>query len=222
MTGPLARAGPAACTTRPPTRCGPSRSTGGPTVASWSAPARTASGTRTRTTSPTSGWRGEPSSPGTSRSTAAVVAAQHRQVMYHRLMGVSPNRVRNREIATAFLAELNARTVCQVCGGQPIEWHHEDHPGQPNARVSSLRTQGLSLERIQREIDRCTPLCRSCHMREDGRLVELLKRAPRQAGMVLPSGTCSDCGREFKPLRRGRCFPCYQREFGQHWRGRAS
>lgn len=48
-------------------------------------------------------------------------------------------------------------------------------------------------------------LCRRHHMLADGRL-EAFKRNgqhPKQAAK-----SCSNCGRSYKPLRRGRCAPC--------------
>ena len=124
-------------------------------------------------------------------------------------------RIECREIATAFVNEVNARTVCAECGDQPVEWHNDDHPEYPNKRVSSLRTQGASIQRIQAEMDRCTPLCRLCHMKADGRLDALRSSQPHQKGQIyVPPQPCSDCGRPAKPLRRGRCNHCYVKMMG--------
>lgn len=84
------------------------------------------------------------------------------------------NRERRRKVATEYVNSINSRTYCTVCGGQPVEWHHEDHPDKPNDRVSSLRTQGASVERIRQEMDRCEPLCRRHHMIADGRMKNLI------------------------------------------------
>lgn len=43
-------------------------------------------------------------------------------------------------------------------------------------------------------------LCRPCHL-------------AAHAAMRLP---CSECGRDFKPLRKGLCNPCYQRKRKRH------
>ncbi len=118
----------------------------------------------------------------------------------------------NRAIATKFVNKVNQQTLCQHCGTQPIEWHHADHPKQPNARVSSLRTQGSSIRRIQQEMDRCTPLCRSCHMAEDGRTEALLASTPNQKGVVLVGlKPCIECEKPYKPLRKGRCWTCSEK-----------
>lgn len=133
--------------------------------------------------------------------------------------GCMVTREERRLVATEFVNEVNSRTVCMVCGSQPIEWHHEDHPKQPNARVSSLRTQGASIQRIQREMDRCTPLCRLHHMEIDGRLASLRSNQPYQRGKTyvgkLP---CSCCGRAAKPLRNGRCVTCDNHHSGRRIR----
>lgn len=118
-------------------------------------------------------------------------------------------RIERRVIATEFVTEVNSQTHCAHCDGQPIEWHREGHEQQPNARVSSLRTQGSSIERIQREMDVCMPLCRSCHMKEDGRSVALRSAAPHQKGQLyVVARSCDRCGRMAKPLRKGNCWSC--------------
>lgn len=121
-------------------------------------------------------------------------------------------RARNR----AFVAEINGRTVCARCGKQPIEWHNTEHVelNRRGFRISSMVADGSSVERIQMEMARCTPLCRRCHMAEDGRLQKFVA----DAGGRLPSGLsllpkpCSQCERLFKPLRRGLCERCYDRQ----------
>lgn len=114
-----------------------------------------------------------------------------------------------RAIATEFVEKTNSKTFCSNCGGQPIEWHHDDHPNRPNARVSSLRAQGASITRIQQEMDRCTPLCRKCHMQGDGRMKALKDLQPYQKGKEYVSKSpCALCGRSFKPLRKGLCWSC--------------
>lgn len=124
------------------------------------------------------------------------------------------SREERRAVATEFVLEVNANTVCAECGTQPVEWHHFDHCQQPNARVSSLRTQGASVARIQREMDVSTPLCRSCHMKVDGRAQALQQNKPRQRGTVFPVENCSCCLRPAKPLRQGMCSGCYNHHQG--------
>jgi hypothetical protein len=79
---------------------------------------------------------------------------------------------RQRAANRAFIAEVNARTVCAHCGAQPIEWHNPEHVEQnrQDYRISRLVQQPRSIEAIKAEMERCTPLCRRCHMAEDGRL----------------------------------------------------
>jgi deoxycytidylate deaminase len=130
---------------------------------------------------------------------------------------VAPNRRRPeaRRIATAFVEAVAAKTYCAHCGAQPVEWHHPEHPEKPHFRVSSLRAQGNTIARIQREMDRCTPLCRSCHMREDGRLELLRTAGPYKKGVTyVPPKPCVECGKLTKPTRRGRCQWCYAKFMG--------
>lgn len=79
---------------------------------------------------------------------------------------------RQRATNRAYIAEVNARTVCAHCGAQPIEWHNPEHVEQnrQDYRISRLVQQPRNLEVIKAELARCTPLCRRCHMAEDGRL----------------------------------------------------
>src|SRR5882757_10320635 len=104
------------------------------------------------------------------------------------------SREERREIATEYVDRVNSNTLCSHCGKQPIEWHNHSHVDKPNARVSSLRTQGASIARIEAEMNSSIPLCRSCHMKEDGRLETLLKSHPYRKGKVyvkeLPRDKC--------------------------------
>lgn len=83
------------------------------------------------------------------------------------------DKVAARVEAKRYVKEIRSRTVCERCGEQPIEWHHDDHPNKPHDRVSSLAAQGKPISRIDAEIARCTPLCRRCHQELDGRLENL-------------------------------------------------
>jgi hypothetical protein len=106
---------------------------------------------------------------------------------------------------------------CTRCGSSgPIDWHHEEHPQKPWTRVTFFITQGrYTLDRLKQEIERCEPLCRSCHMQVDGRLEALHANKPRQKNVEyvgrLP---CSCCGKETKPLRKGLCSGCYNHKTG--------
>lgn len=113
--------------------------------------------------------------------------------------------------ARAFVGEINARTFCSHCGAQPIEWHNPEHvlQGKHHQRISKLVYQGRSRAFIQAEIDRCTPLCRRCHMVEDGRMAVFMEQARKPK--TKPKVPCIECGR--MPPRRTlqRCGACYQR-----------
>ena len=128
---------------------------------------------------------------------------------------VNSRRMRARAVATEFVSNINASTVCSSCGAQPIEWHREEHEQKPNSRVSSLRTQGGSIARIQQEMDLCVPLCRSCHMKVDGRLNRLRQASPQKKGQIyVDPSPCSCCLRLAKPLRKGLCTGCYNHHSG--------
>jgi hypothetical protein len=109
-----------------------------------------------------------------------------------------------------FVAALNARTSCSACGAQPVEWHNPEHVelGRQNFRISSLAHSGKPIADIEAEIARCTPLCRRCHMVEDGRLRAFLvySYAPKPKK---PPSLCSACGEIKRLLARGLCNRCY-------------
>ena len=124
-------------------------------------------------------------------------------------------RKAKRAVATEYLHKVTAGVMCAHCGALPIEWHKPEHIDRPNDRISALRTQGASVERIQRELDVCTPLCRSCHMIEDGRLTALRANQPQQKGATyVGPKPCVVCGKLTKPTRRGRCYGCYNKLMG--------
>lgn len=130
--------------------------------------------------------------------------------------------MRNKErirLATEFVNEINGRTKCKRCGDQPIEWHRELHELNPNSRVSSLRIQGASISRIQKEIELCEPFCRRCHMEIDGRMKKLKDNQPYQKGKTyVPRLPCSCCGKLSKPLRNGMCSGCDNHHSGRRLR----
>lgn len=119
---------------------------------------------------------------------------------------------RQRRLNRAFIRELNVRTFCAHCGAQPIEWHNPEHvnPSRQRYRISDMVQSPRSIAAIKAEIARCTPLCRRCHMAEDGRLRNFLVMAALPK--TKPAQPCVECGRVYKPLRRGLCGPCSGRQ----------
>ena len=115
-----------------------------------------------------------------------------------------------RAIAREYLREVRAVTICDRCGCQPVDFHREEHLLRPNERVAHLAALGFPVERIAAEIALCEPVCRSCHMKEDGRSKRLTEARPRKAGMVFVGPVpCALCSRPTKPTRRGMCRQCY-------------
>lgn len=119
-----------------------------------------------------------------------------------------------RIVARAYVDGINTRTVCAHCGKQPIEWHNPEHVELNRAgwRIGGMVSQGRTVQDIAAEMGRCTPLCRSCHMKEDGRLPALLRNRPYHLGDVQLPKSCVQCQRKAKPLRRGLCGRCYDRQ----------
>lgn len=102
-------------------------------------------------------------------------------------IGVKGQRARAQNRNRAFVDAANARTVCAHCGAQPIEWHNPEHVllGRQLMRISAMASTTRTTEAIQAEMDRCTPLCRRCHMVEDGRMKRFVEagggRFPKKA-----------------------------------------
>jgi hypothetical protein len=134
---------------------------------------------------------------------------KRRPVTFDRNQWVAEARGR----AQAFVAEINARTYCAHCGAQPIEWHNSDHVNlnRRRWRIGAMAIRGATNAAIQAEMDCCTPLCRRCHMAEDGRLKALVDSRPYKAGDVAAPKPCTQCARLYRPLRRGLCSRCYDR-----------
>lgn len=114
--------------------------------------------------------------------------------------------------ARAYVDAVNEATYCAECGAQPVEWHNPEHVemNRQGYRISSMVARGRTVDAIRAEMARCTPLCRRCHMTVDGRMRALVARMsqPREQQ---PPKPCSECTRPYKPLRNGRCNPCYLR-----------
>jgi hypothetical protein len=114
---------------------------------------------------------------------------------------IAARRLANR----SYVVDLRSKTPCLKCGRTPIEYHRVEHEAHPVWRVANL--YGRSRARIDAEIALCEPLCRRCHVIHDGRAAALAAQ-PRKVVGLKP---CQDCGRESKPLRKGRCGRCSQR-----------
>lgn len=82
--------------------------------------------------------------------------------------------------------------ICESCGERPaVDRHHKDDNTANNARSNVLF------------------VCRPCHMEIDGRAAKLAELARANAAKnIKPPSPCENCGRPYKPLRRGRCHAC--------------
>jgi hypothetical protein len=141
--------------------------------------------------------------------TAAERAPSEGQVVVdHTRLTKQERRANYRAIARVFVNEINARTVCAHCGEQPVEWHNPEHVqlNRENFRIGAMVAQGRTIDDIRSEMERCTPLCRGCHLRADGRIKTNLRPEPPH-----DPKPCTECAELWKPLRRGLCENCYRR-----------
>lgn len=95
---------------------------------------------------------------------------------------------RGREQARKLLPTLGP---CEACGAVANDRHHRN--GQPT----------------DNRLENIAQLCRRCHMRADGRLIQIA--AYDAARKPQPPRICMACGKAHKPSRRGLCNACDKR-----------
>lgn len=119
---------------------------------------------------------------------------------------------------------------CRSCSPRPLEaaqarWNPDAKPGTKRKRartvVSDLgqrcrrcgQVKPLERHHIDGDTGNNRPrniwvLCRRCHMEVDGRLEKLaaMRMEPK------PATPCVECGKLYKPLRRGLCHACNERK----------
>ena len=93
---------------------------------------------------------------------------------------------------------------CERCRSAPaVDRHHKD--GNVRRNVAS----------------NIAHLCRRCHMIEDGRVEQLVRRNKEvlRFSRIIPPKPCSICSRMSKPTWKGRCHRCdiYLRRHGHEW-----
>ena len=72
---------------------------------------------------------------------------------------------KRKEQLRAFYNELKENLECAKCGENhpaTLQFHHRD-PQKKEFNLSEAVRQGYSVERIKREIAKCTVLCANCH-----------------------------------------------------------
>ena len=77
-------------------------------------------------------------------------------------------KVKSRKLALkTWLDEYKLSLKCNRCGeNHPgvIQFHHSD-PSEKEIDISRVVTNGWSIERIKKEIDKCEVLCANCHFK---------------------------------------------------------
>lgn len=64
---------------------------------------------------------------------------------------------------------------CKMCGENEqvcLDFHHKD-PTEKETTISRARAHGWSMERLQKEIDKCEVLCSNCHRKFHAGLINL-------------------------------------------------
>jgi len=66
-----------------------------------------------------------------------------------------------------WLIEYKKGKICAVCGenyASCLDFHHNS-PKEKAGTISDLVAKGYSIETILREIQKCTVLCKNCHVK---------------------------------------------------------
>lgn len=82
------------------------------------------------------------------------------------LKNVKERKHRVRDEAREYVYEYLSQNPCEECGEtdpRVLEFHHLE---DKDRAVSELVAGGYSLDRIQREINKCKVLCASCHRKK--------------------------------------------------------
>ena len=82
------------------------------------------------------------------------------------IQNVMLNKEYARLEARHFVLEYLRTHPCAICGENDAVVLEFDHIKEKNSDVARLVADGVSLERIQQEIDLCQVLCSNCHRRK--------------------------------------------------------
>jgi hypothetical protein len=85
-------------------------------------------------------------------------------------------RKARREKLRLAIDAIREKTVCEICGNQPIDFHRKEHEAHPAWRICNLLRRAAPFLTILEEIARCQPLCRRCHLTVDGRIHNIEQR----------------------------------------------
>jgi hypothetical protein len=81
------------------------------------------------------------------------------------LRNVNERKKVAREVARQYVFDYLKTHPCVKCGESDprvLDFHHRD-PVQKETEVSKMVVNGLSLGRLQQEMDKCDVLCANCH-----------------------------------------------------------
>lgn len=86
-----------------------------------------------------------------------------------------PKKRERKALVRADIREIKSLLVCELCGENTIEcldFHHRD-PDQKERSIANAANRGWSVERIQKEMAKCSVLCANCHRKLHAGLVSL-------------------------------------------------
>jgi len=95
------------------------------------------------------------------------IAYQRVYYRNHKPEYIEKNRVRKKK-ARKYLENLKKVHPCAICGesdSRCLDFHHSI-AHEKVAELSQLATDGASIDRLDRELDKCIVLCKNCHAKE--------------------------------------------------------
>lgn len=93
----------------------------------------------------------------------------YQRAWYKRNRGYAQLRIRTREFQVDLIIHgVKSETGCTRCTEKDVrclEFHHHDPAGK-DFRLANASTEGVSLERLFSEMEKCEVLCANCHLKE--------------------------------------------------------
>ena len=85
------------------------------------------------------------------------------------LLNVRKNTDAQRQVLREYIRAYLAQHPCVECGESDLVVLEFDHLSDKERAVSEMVGRGVSIEKLQREIEKCQVLCANCHRRKTTR-----------------------------------------------------
>lgn len=82
------------------------------------------------------------------------------------LLNVRKNTDAQRQILREYITAYLGQHPCVECGESDVIVLEFDHLSDKERAISEMIARGVSIEKLQREIEKCQVLCANCHRRK--------------------------------------------------------